>query len=365
MVQIELDNGLTGIGSAYSHPDLVRIIVERHLAPFLVGGDPTDVERIWDLMYGLTRWYGRKGVAISALGAVDIALWDLRGKITDRPLYELLGAQGNSVEAYASALLWQDDPFLLADEAARHRANGFTTMKMRLGHDPEYDRAAVLAVQQAAGDGCRIAVDGTHRYALDDARAFARFLAERDIRWFEEPFPPEALDDYVALRETTDVPIAAGENEFGVQGFRELLRAGCVDIIQPDASRAGGVTELLRIAGLAAEHGAELITHTWSDAVALMANAHAVAAAETGAMIEVDRTGNPFIDELTRTPLEFQSGRLVLPDAPGLGIELDWESVGRYAVAADEYMSDGNYADLVFGSDFHPVAADPEIRSAQ
>jgi D-galactarolactone cycloisomerase len=352
LVLVGCDDGLVGIGSAYTHPDLLRVIVEQHLAPFLIGADPASTDRLWSEMYGLTRWYGRKGVAMSAIGAIDIALWDIRAKQLGQPLYQVLGGTSPEVDAYASALLWQDDLGELRAEAERHCAAGFATMKMRLGRDPEYDRSAVSAVKSAIGPDRRVAVDGTHQYSLEHATEFAGFLADHDVAWFEEPFPPEEIDLYAALRRAGLIPVAAGENEFGVQGFAELLRCGAVDIAQPDASRTGGITEAVRIAELAAASGTTLITHTWNDAVALLANAHVVAAAATGRMVEVDRTGNPFIDGLGLQPLQFDRGRLLLPDTPGLGIELDPEIVERYRVPPGNGVVDGNYADLVFGRQY-------------
>jgi D-galactarolactone cycloisomerase len=352
LVTVTLGNGLVGVGSAYSHPDLVRIIVEEHLAPLLLGDDPNEVERLWSFMYTLTRWYGRKGAAVSALGAVDIALWDLRGKLADRRVFELLGGHRGQVDAYASGLLWQEDIAMVATEAAQHRAAGFKNMKMRAGRDQTYDEAAVRAICAAIEPGGRLAVDGTHNYTPERAARFGALLARHNALWFEEPFPPEDIDAYVELRKRTDVPLAAGENEFGVQGFRELIRAGAIDIAQPDASRAGGITECRRIAQLAEDASVPIATHTWSDAVAVLANAHLVAAIPNGLMVEIDTTGNPFLEELPRQPIAITNGRLTLPDAPGLGIELDEDFVAAHRVPVGEHVRDGNYADLVFGKAF-------------
>jgi D-galactarolactone cycloisomerase len=349
LVSVRVDADLVGIGSAYSHPGLVKLIIEDHLAPFLIGSDPAEVEMLWDRMYSLTRWYGRKGAAISALGAVDVALWDLRGKAADKPVYELLGGKETEVEAYASGLLWQDDLGLLAAEVRAHLQAGFRLMKMRLGGGREYDHVAVETVLEAIDGRARLAVDGTHRYSLEAAIVLGRQLAERDVAWFEEPFPPEDIDAYSRLRSEVDVPLAAGENEFGVQGFRELLRAGAIDVAQPDVARAGGITECVRIAGLAAKAGVPIATHTWSDAVAVTANAHIVAAIPNGLAVEVDRTRTPFMEELLVEPLEFRDGRLKLSDKPGLGLELDSHVVDSLTLPADERLPPGNYADLVFG----------------
>jgi D-galactarolactone cycloisomerase len=365
LVTVSLGNGLVGVGSAYTHPDLLRLIVEQHLGPLLLGEDANQVEQLWSFMYTLTRWYGRKGAAMSALGAIDVALWDLRGKLADRPVFELLGGSRRTVDTYASALLWQDDVAQVAAEAKQHRADGFTNMKMRAGRDDAYDEAAVAAILAAIAPGGRLAVDGTHNYTVDRAETFGSMLARHDALWFEEPFPPEDIDAYVELRERTDVPLAAGENEFGVQGFRELFRAGAIDIAQPDASRAGGITECRRIAQLAEASGIPIATHTWSDAVAVLANAHLVAASANGLMVEIDRTGNPFLEALPRQQLAIADGHLELPDAPGLGIELDKDFVEAHRVPAGQRVADGNYADMIFGKAFLGSTAPERARSSQ
>jgi D-galactarolactone cycloisomerase len=356
LVLVSTDGGDTGIGAAYSHPDLVKLVVERHLGPHLVGRDPTQVEELWELMYGLTRWYGRKGIGISALGGVDIALWDLRGKAVGSPVYELLGAARDWAPAYASGLFWTDDLSQLEEEARRHIANGFRRVKMRLGRDPEYDLAAVDAARRGAGAGNDVIVDGSHRYPPRLAEQIGAELASRGVFWFEEPFPPEELDWYVDLRARIDVPLAAGENEFGVQGFRELIRAGALDLLQPDACRVGGISECRRVGELARAAGLGVATHTWSDAVALVANAHVIAALPNGITVEVDQTGNPFIDDLLTEPLAIEGGKLQLGAGPGLGIELDRGTVDALSAAYGEAMRDGNYSDLIFGRQYYTVA---------
>lgn len=353
LILVTTEDDTVGIGAAYSYPDIVRIIVEHHLRPHLIGRDPTQVEELWDLMYGLTRWYGRKGAAVSALGGLDIAFWDLRGKARGEPVYRLLGAEDGRVPAYASGLFWADDTRDLEREAERHRAAGFRRVKMRLGRSEVYDTAAVDAARQGVGPDGDVLVDGSHRYSLEAAVRIGEFLADRDVFWFEEPFPPEDIDRYVALRGALLVPLAAGENDFGVEGFRETLRAGAVDIAQPDACRAGGITEVWRIGQMAAEMGVGIATHTWSDAVALVANAHVVAALPNGITVEVDQTGNPFIDHLLTKPLKIDDGLLCLSDAPGLGIELDRATVAELALPPGTLLPDGNYSDLIFGPEYY------------
>lgn len=356
LIRVHTDTSEIGIGATYSHPDLVKLIVERHLAPHLVGRDPTVPDELWELMYSLTRWYGRKGAAMSALGGLDIAFWDLRGKAAGQPIWALLQSERDYSPAYASGLFWADDVSELEEEAARHVMRGFRRVKMRLGRDPEYDLAAVDAALRGAGPGNNVIVDGSHRYSLERAASMGAELAARGVYWFEEPFPPEEIDSYVALRPQIEVPLAAGENDFGVQGFREMIRADALDVVQPDCCRAGGITECWRIGRLAHEAGLGVATHTWSDAVALVANAHLVASLPNGLTVEVDQTGNPFIDKLLVKTLKIEDGRLLLGDAPGLGVELDENVLAELTSSYGESMKDGNYSDLIFGKQYYTVA---------
>jgi L-alanine-DL-glutamate epimerase-like enolase superfamily enzyme len=251
LILVHTDTPHVGVGSAYSHPGMVHLVVKGQLEPLLRGEDPREVESLWERMYGITRWYGRKGAAMSALGGLDVAFWDLRGKALGKPVWELLGGSRPHCPAYASALLWNDDVGRLAEEAARHLSRGFRRMKMRLGRGEEHDRAAVMAVRGVLGEGHDLMTDGSMRYTPAQAERMGRFLAEQRAFWFEEPFPPEDLDAYAALRGTVGVRLAAGENEFGLQGFRELIRMKAVDIVQPDASRCGGLSEVVRVARMA------------------------------------------------------------------------------------------------------------------
>jgi D-galactarolactone cycloisomerase len=350
LVFVHTDTGHTGVGSAYSHPGLVKLVIEGQLSPPLLGQDPLQVESLWRRMYGLTRWYGRKGAAMSALGALDTAFWDLRGQALGKPVLALLGGSRPACPAYASALLWKDNVKQLAAEAEAHLGRGFRRMKLRMGRSEEYDVAAVEAVRSSIGPDNDLMVDASMRYNVPLARRIGRALEANRVFWYEEPFTPEDIDSYAALRGSVDVRIAAGENEFGEQGFRELVRAGAVDIVQPDASRCGGISEVDRVARLAAEAGLSFAPHTWSDAVAVIANAHVVAAHANGLTVEVDQTGNPFIDELLEQPLRIADGLLSLGDEPGLGIHINRSVIDRYRMAGFQ-PPDGFYSDMAFGKD--------------
>jgi L-alanine-DL-glutamate epimerase-like enolase superfamily enzyme len=366
LVSVSTSQGLNGIGPVYTHPDLLRIIVEEHLKPFLIGRDPRHTEELWAKLYRLTQWYGRKGVGVSAVGGVDTALWDIRGKAEGKPLWRLLGGTTPSVAAYGSGLLWEADPLMQTGRAAELRRRGFTRVKTRTGVNQEYDRAVVDAVIKGIGPGGEVMVDGSHRYPLKEAIAFAEFLGERNIVWFEEPFSPGDIESYCALRKVSPVPIAAGENEFGVEGFRELFHRQAIDIAQPDVSRVGGITECLRIAALAQEYDIIIAPHTWSDAVTIIANSHVVASVPGAMTVEVNQTGNPLVEELIDPPLRIENGKLLLPDGPGLGIELQPEALEKYRMDRHQHVKGGHYSDMTFGGEWdwmwppYPVATLPE-----
>lgn len=353
LVFVRTDDGKTGIGSCYSHPGLVDLVINHQLAPLLRGKDASDVERLWRLMNGITLWYGRKGAALSALGGIDVALWDLRGKAAGKPVWELLGGRGvKGCPAYASALLWKDSPAQLAEEAGTLAARGFRRMKMRMGQSEAYDTEAARAVRKAVGPGIDVMTDAGMRYNVALARRVGRVLDECKAFWFEEPFEPHDIDSYAMLRGTVGVPIAAGENEFGVDGFRELIRAKAVDIVQADASRAGGITPVAAVARMAHDAGLRFAPHTWSDAFAVMANAHVVAASPNGITVELDQTGNPFIERLLVEPLAIRDGVLAISNRPGLGVDVDMKAVDRLRMPDQRLVPNGRYSDLVFGPEF-------------
>ncbi|RJP26706.1 MAG: mandelate racemase/muconate lactonizing enzyme family protein [Candidatus Abyssobacteria bacterium SURF_5] len=363
LVRVYADNGLTGIGSAYAHPAMVEAAIQ-HLAPLLEGRAVTDteydplsqfmrgdtqIERLWRGMYVWTRWSGRKGAAMAALGGIDQALWDLTGQAEDKPVWKLLGGKTSKCPAYASGMLYGFTPAETAELAAKYVSRGFRRVKMRIGYSWEHDVAAVRAVRAAIGDKIDLMCDGTWRFDLEGARRMAKELVANRVFWFEEPFEADDLDNYVALRGTIGLPLASGENEFGFEGFRELIRIGAVDIVQPDASRCGGISEVVKVARLARTANLRFAPHSWCDPVAVISNAHVVAAHDNGITVEIDQTGNRFIEELLGHPLTVKDGLLDLGDRPGLGTELDPAALERFRVASPADIPQGNHCDIILG----------------
>lgn len=348
LIRVRTDDGHEGVGSAYAHPGVVQASVD-HMGPFLIGLDPRETERLQERLKGVSAWYGRKGGATAAVSGIDTALWDIRGKIEGQPVWRLLGGKSGKAPAYASGNLYSS-PEEVAAGVRRAIDRGFRRVKMRVGWTYDYDVAAMRAARAEMGPDNDLMVDGTQRFTPETARDIAPVLEEVKAFWFEEPFAPDELDRFVELRQVLaplGVPLATGENEFGYHGFRELIRAGAVDIVQADASRAGGITEVMRIGKLAAEHGVRLAPHTWCDMVGVVANAHVVAASGNGVTCEIDQTGNRFIEELAG-PLDIQDGLLDLGDRPGLGLTLD-EDLVRDLTVDPFRMPDGNYCDVIFG----------------
>jgi D-galactarolactone cycloisomerase len=321
-----------------------------HLTPFLIGYDPTETARAHVRLGGIARWFGRKGGPQAAISGIDTALWDLKGKLLGQPVWKLLGGTDSRAPAYASGNLYSS-PEAVADGVTRAIKRGFTRVKMRIGWSYDYDCAAMRAARAAMGPDHDLMIDGTQRFTVNHAMDTAPVLAEVRAFWFEEPFAPDEIDSFAALRRGLadyGVPLATGENEFGFHGFRELIRAEAVDIVQADASRAGGITEVMRIGQMAAEHNVRLAPHTWCDAVAVVANAHVVAALPNAITCEVDQTGNRFIEELIG-PLLISNGLLDLGDRPGLGITLNEDLVRELRIDDPYHLPNGNYCDVVFG----------------
>ncbi|MBL8700174.1 MAG: mandelate racemase/muconate lactonizing enzyme family protein [Alphaproteobacteria bacterium] len=347
LVEITTDDGLTGWGEAFAQglepPEIAAKAIEVALTPLLLGEDPRAVEVLWHRMYHATRDYGRKGTIVSAISAVDIALWDIAGKAAGLPVHMLLGgAFRGSVEAYATGfyrISGQGESARLADEALQHHAAGFRHMKVKLGYGVADDIAVMEAIGDAiAGKPVRLMIDTNHAYGVADAVRLGRALERFDLRWYEEPVAPEDLDGYREIRARLSMPIAGGENEHTLYGFRDLLAARAVDVAQPDIGSAGGFTACRHIAALAQAHGVAVNPHVWGSAVAQAASLQLIAALPVAnhslfaaePILEYDRSSHPFRRALITEPIEHVDGRVAIPTRPGLGIEIDRDVLARY-----------------------------------
>ncbi|MBI2456283.1 MAG: mandelate racemase/muconate lactonizing enzyme family protein [candidate division NC10 bacterium] len=355
LVQVLTDEGIEGWGEGgqTGPPELPKVAVDVSLKPLLLGQDPFDSEVLWERMYDVTRDYGQKGTLIGAISGVDIALWDIKGKATGKPVHKLLGgAFREAVTPYAPGLYYKgarnltDQIAILSDEARHLLSLGMRAIKMKVGFlHPHEDVRLVAAIRKVVGEDVRLMVDANHAYNAYSAIEMARALAPYDITWFEEPVLPEDIDGYVEVRAKSPIPISGGEVEFTSFGHRELIRRKAVDIIQPDTCGSGGLTECKRIAALARAFGIQYSPHVWGSVVGLAASLHLLASLPpcppTGnpsayyqePVLEFDRNPSPLRDELSTPPIEFREGRVWVPQGPGLGIEINPDVLGRYRVA--------------------------------
>jgi D-galactarolactone cycloisomerase len=341
LVQVETDEGVSGIGSASGNGELIEVIVAKVLKPLLIGMDPTQIDEIWDKAYfrGGHKEFGTRGIGVVALSGVDIALWDILGKVRGVPVYQLLGGKcRDKVPVYATAL-YPEEPEKVAARARAFADQGFHGVKIKVGFDLEQDIRIVRAVREELGKDFTVMTDANQGYSVDVGLKAAAAFAECGAFWLEEPLFVEDIEGHATLREKTKVPIAVGENLHTYYAFENFIVRGAVDFIQPDVARAGGITEIKRIAGLAAKHNVPVSFHTWGDGVALAASVHLSAALKDCIVMELDYTYNPLREELLNEPFKVQKGLLTPPEKPGLGIELNPQALERFAFAGAEDLA--------------------------
>jgi len=351
LVEVKTDEGITGIGEACTQSEhdeaslATQVIVERGLKPLLFGEDPLNIRKLWDKMYYQTEWFGRGGITMYGISAVDLALWDLLGKKLNISVSRLLGGRfREKVRVYASVLFNMNDFGATSDEAKKWVQEGYTAVKFGWGQtreaayglDASKDEAAVKHLREELGSDIDIMVDVGRNvnWSSYHALAMARRLSKYNIYWFEEPLPQDDIEGYIHLTSLSPVRIAAGEGEYSRFGFKRLLQSRAVDLIQPDISRAGGLTEGMRIADMAQHWNTELVPHGFSTAVNVAANLQWVAAMPDAKLVEFRRTKSPLMEKLVKKPFEVDGGYMKIPDRPGLGIDLDEKTVEEQRVKA-------------------------------
>jgi L-alanine-DL-glutamate epimerase-like enolase superfamily enzyme len=359
LVEVETDTGLLGLGEAahFGGPLVsTATVIEQELRPHLLGQDPRETERLWELLHRRAYKHARGGIVIAAISGVDIALWDLRGKLAGMPLWRLLGGYRRRVPAYATGGFYAEGKGVreLADEMRAYCRHGFRAVKLKVGRNSGIegsplramadrgvcevslaeDLARVRAVREAIGPDVRLMVDANGAWDVPTAVRMGRALEEFDVYWFEEPVWPDDLAGSALVASKVAIPIAGYETcSYGTVSFRDYIAARAVHFVQPDVAWAGGLTETLKIAHLAQAANLPLAPHIHGSAVAVAAAAHLLGAVRNGSMAEMVFPAHPLMGDLVREPLVVDgTGEIDLGERPGLGIELDPDAVKRYRV---------------------------------
>jgi L-rhamnonate dehydratase len=340
IVEIFTDDGHVGIGNAALAPPITKQVIDLYLKPLLIGADPWNIEFLWQHMYRKTMAFGRKGIGMAAISAVDIALWDLLGKSAKQPVFRLLGGRTKPrIPVYASRL-YSIELSELAAEAKRYKKEGYKAMKLRFGWGPtdgapgmQKNVALVKAVREAVGDGIDVMADAYMGWTLDYAKRMLPLLEPFNLRWLEEPVIPDDIHGYAELKSYARIPIAGGEHEFTQYGFRDLLEARAVDYIQFDTNRVGGITQARKISALAESYSVPVIPHAGQ-----MHNYHVVMASLNSPMAEyfpiVDvEVGNELFWYIFEGEPKAKDGFVDLDEnVPGLGLTVNEKDLAKFEV---------------------------------
>lgn len=344
LVRVETEDGLVGYGEAKaavgSQANCAALValIERELAPLLVGEDARQISRIWDICYNGGRAHfaidrghgfpvmGRRGLTVAALGGIDIALWDIAGKALDAPLHRLLGGKRKDrFPAYASGG-WKPAAEVGAELQGFIDRGDFKAVKMRVGSQDGTVRHSierVHAARDALGPDIDIMCDAHGTWTVAEAKRFARGVEDCAVAWFEEPVTGDDKRGMAEVRAMTDIPIAAGESEFTRHDFRDIIEARAADILQPDLAIAGGVTEAMRIQALAAAWGLLYAPHLWTGALGFAAGLHTLSASTAGFIVEYSLGHNPLLHDLAVEDFAVVGGEVEIPDRPGLGVTIN------------------------------------------
>ncbi len=340
VVEIFTDDGLVGIGNAALAPQVTKQVIDLHLKPLLIGKDAWDIEFLWQHMYRKTMAFGRRGIGMVAISAVDIALWDILGKSAKQPVYRLLGGRTKPrIPVYASRL-YSVELNELAAEAKRYKAEGYKAMKLRFGWGPTDGAAGmqrnlnlVRTVRETVGDGIDVMADAYMGWTLDYAKRMLPLLEPFRLRWLEEPVIPDDVRGYAELKSYGRIPIAGGEHEFTAYGFRDLLEARALDYIQFDTNRVGGLTQARKIAAMAEAYSVPVIPHAGQ-----MHNYHVVMASLNSPMAEyfpvVDvEVGNELFWYIFNGEPKAKDGFIDLDQSvPGLGLTINEAGLEKFEV---------------------------------
>lgn len=334
ILKIICDNGIVGWGEAYGPATVVKESVN-YIKQNIIGMNPLDSDIIWSTLFRRVHDYGRSGVFVSAISAIDIALWDIKGKYHKLPVSTLLGGSyREKIRPYATGLYFSDSKTLtddLCNEAMEYVNEGFKSIKMKVGLNIKSDVNNVKAVRNTIGPDIELMIDSNHAYSYDEALKLSKKLEDQDIKWFEEPLSPEFYDQYSDFKSKSLIPVAAGECEYLRYGFQKLLDKNCIDFLQMDICSCGGLTEAKRISALSSAKGVKVIPHTWGSGIAFYTAINFISNLEPipgrlyneDAYIEYDRTENKIRENIIKNNIIMKDGYISVNHKPGLGIDVD------------------------------------------
>ena len=343
LIQIQTDAGITGWGEVDSAPTVVKAVVDaplshqisNGLANALVGADPLAIDVCQRRMQEAANYYGRAGVGTHAMAGIDIALWDIKGKALDRPIYQLLGGpHQKSFRAYCS-ILFGDTPAETYERARRFADEGFTAIKFGwgpMGQSAALDIELVRQARLGAGEDVDVLIDAGQVWNWKTALQRAEQFAEFQPFWLEEPLQPDDLLGYSRLSEASPIPIAAGEAESRVEDFRRLIAEGGIDWVQPDPGRCG-LSGMVEVGKISLQHGRKCVNHSFKSGITIAASLHGLTTMPTAEMFEFCMADSPLRHKLTHESFPLQDGRVHAPEGPGLGVTINDEVVAKYRVA--------------------------------
>jgi D-galactarolactone cycloisomerase len=334
IVKVITDDGITGLGEGVGNAHLIQQILNGSLIEQAIGLDPMNIEVVRSKLIDSHVYFEQKGSVICAASAIEMACWDIKGKALNVPVYQLLGGlYRDKIEAYASDVYWEEEPENMGKNASRACDMGFRTIKAHLGcRSPREDTRRVQALRDAIGAEVDLMIDLNGGYNRLQAFQAANLWESYNLTWFEEPVAPNELDCLQDLRSRTRIPIAVGENEFRVHGFKQLFDKNAVDIAMPDIGRVGGIQETRNICALAQGYGILVSPHNYSSGILLGATIQLMASIPNTHLLEIDTSDNAVYQELLLEPLQVKDGFVLVPDFPGLGVELNNEVLNKYAI---------------------------------
>ncbi|HEY5829258.1 MAG TPA: mandelate racemase/muconate lactonizing enzyme family protein [Hyphomicrobiaceae bacterium] len=342
LVEIACEDGTVGWGECFG-PAALNAAIVAAFRPHLIGADPLAGDRIWLHLYNHFRDQGQRGLTITALSGVDVALWDIRGKHFGAPIHVLMGGPvRRQVAAYATGTYRRGDADPLGyivDEVKGYAREGFHAVKLKIGFGVPQDAALIRACRDAVGPKVGLMLDANHGYDVAEAIELGRRVAACDIGWYEEPVVPEDLAGYAEVRRGQPIPVAGGETWFTRWNFRDVFAARAADIIQPDICAAGGLTESKKIADMGEAFGVRCVPHVWGTGVGLATALQLLAVLPNNPprhtpvepILEFDRSEHPFRQAVLTSPIEHDGGIVRIPDGPGLGISVDRGALERFA----------------------------------